>query len=97
LHPKALSPLQEEMMSHNYQLHHLPFSQLIIMAESGEIPRRLASLKDAVQFVFHVYLVKHTHILGDLNPRRFTIFGKSWMIIRVQELLWIILSLHNQV
>ncbi len=45
LHPKALSLLQEEMMSHHYQLHHLPFPQLIVMAESGEISRRLASLK----------------------------------------------------
>jgi hypothetical protein len=42
LHPKALSPLQEEMMSHHYQLHHLPFLQLIVMAEAGKIARRLA-------------------------------------------------------
>ncbi len=45
LHPKALSPLQEEMMSHHYQLHHLPFPQLNVMEELGEIPCRLASLK----------------------------------------------------
>ncbi len=45
LRPKALSPLQEEMMSHHYQLHHLPFPQLIVMAEAGKIPRQLASLK----------------------------------------------------
>jgi hypothetical protein len=45
LHPKALSLLQEEMMSHHTQLHHLPFPQLIVMTESGEIPRHLASLK----------------------------------------------------
>jgi hypothetical protein len=45
MHPKALSPLQEEMMSHHTQLHHLPFPKLIAMAEAGEIPHRLASLK----------------------------------------------------
>jgi hypothetical protein len=45
LHLKALSPLQEEMMSHYTRLHHLPFPKLIAMAEAGEIPRRLASLK----------------------------------------------------
>jgi hypothetical protein len=38
LHPKVLSPIQEEMMSHCYQLHHLPFPQLIVMAEVGIIP-----------------------------------------------------------
>jgi hypothetical protein len=35
LHPKALSPLQKEMMSHHTWLHHVPFPQLIVMAESG--------------------------------------------------------------
>ncbi len=45
LHPKALSPLQEEMMSHHTRLHHLPFPKLIAMAEAEEIPRPLASLK----------------------------------------------------
>jgi hypothetical protein len=45
MHPKALSPLQEEMMSHHTRLHHLPFPKLIVMAKAGEIPRRLASLK----------------------------------------------------
>ncbi len=39
LHPKTLSPLREEMMSHHTRLHHLPFPQLIVMAEAGEIPR----------------------------------------------------------
>jgi hypothetical protein len=36
LHPKALSPLQEEMMSRHTQLHHLPYQRLIAMAEAGE-------------------------------------------------------------
>jgi hypothetical protein len=43
--PKSLSPLQEEMLSHHYRLHHTPFPKLIVMAERGEIPQRLASLK----------------------------------------------------
>jgi len=43
--PKSLSPLQEEMLSHHYRLHHTPFPKLIVMAEQGEIPKRLASLK----------------------------------------------------
>jgi hypothetical protein len=42
--PKSLSPLQEEMLSHHYRLHHTP-SKLIVMAEQGEIPKQLASLK----------------------------------------------------
>jgi hypothetical protein len=45
LHPKAPSPLQEEMMSLHTQLHHVLFPQVIVMAELGEIPRCLASLK----------------------------------------------------
>jgi hypothetical protein len=44
--PQALSPLQEEMMSYHWRLHHTPFPKLIIMAEQGEIPRRLAQLRD---------------------------------------------------
>jgi hypothetical protein len=45
MHPKTLSPLQEEMMSHHTWLHHLPFPKLIVMVNAGEIPRHLASLK----------------------------------------------------
>jgi hypothetical protein len=45
LMPQSLLPLQEEMMSHHYQLHHMHFPQLIILAEKGIIPKRLASLK----------------------------------------------------
>jgi hypothetical protein len=45
LYPKVLSPLQEEMMSHHTRLHHLPFPNLIAMAEAGEILCHLASLK----------------------------------------------------
>ncbi len=44
--PQALSPLQEEMISYHCRLHHTPFPKLIIMAEQGEIPRRLAQLRD---------------------------------------------------
>jgi hypothetical protein len=43
--PIALSPLQEEMLSYHYRLHHEPFPKLITLAEKGEIPKRLASLK----------------------------------------------------
>ena len=45
VHPQALSPLQEEMMSHRCRLHHTPFPRLIIMAELGEIPKQLAQLR----------------------------------------------------
>jgi hypothetical protein len=45
MNPKMLSLLQEEMMSHHYRLHHLHFPKLIVMAENGEIPHRLATLK----------------------------------------------------
>jgi hypothetical protein len=45
LNPMTLSPIQEEMMSHHYCLHHLHFTKLIGMAENGEIPRCLATLK----------------------------------------------------
>ncbi len=45
MHPKALSPLQEEMISNHTGLHHLPFPKLIPMAEAGENPHCLASLK----------------------------------------------------
>jgi hypothetical protein len=45
LHPKALSPLQEKIMSHHTRLHHLPFPKLITMAEVGKIPHCLVSLK----------------------------------------------------
>jgi hypothetical protein len=45
MHPKTISPLQKEMMSHRTRLHHLPFPKLIAMANAGEIPHRLASLK----------------------------------------------------
>ena len=45
LSPKSLSPLQEEMLSHHNRLHHTPFPKLIVMAQQGIIPKRLASLK----------------------------------------------------
>jgi hypothetical protein len=45
LNPQPLSPLQEEMMSHHYRLHHLPFPKLLTLAEKGEIPQRLAKLR----------------------------------------------------
>jgi hypothetical protein len=43
--PTSISPLQEEMLSHHNHLHHTPFPKLIVMAEKGELPKRLASLK----------------------------------------------------
>jgi len=45
LSPKSLSPLQEEMLNYHSRLHHTPFPKLIVMAQQGEIPKRLASLK----------------------------------------------------
>ena len=45
LNPKPLSPLQKELMQHHVCLRHLPFPKLILLAEKGEIPRRLALLK----------------------------------------------------
>jgi hypothetical protein len=45
LKPVTLSPLQEEMLSYHYWLHHEPFPKLIMLAEKGEIPKRLALLK----------------------------------------------------
>ena len=45
LQPKSLSPLQEEIMSYHIKMHHIPFNQLIVLAEKGKIPRRLATLK----------------------------------------------------
>ncbi len=41
VYPKALS----QIMSHHTPLHHLPWPKLITMAEAGDIPHRLASLK----------------------------------------------------
>ena len=45
MHPKTFLPLQEKMMSYHTRLHHLQFPKLIAMANAGEIPCRLASLK----------------------------------------------------
>ncbi len=45
MHPKALSPLQEEVISHHTQLHHLPWPKFITMAAAEEILHCLASLK----------------------------------------------------
>jgi hypothetical protein len=45
LSPKSLSPLQEEMLSYHNRLHHTPFPKLIVMAQQGILPKRLASLK----------------------------------------------------
>ncbi len=45
LKPVTLSPLQEEMLCYHYRLHHEPFPKLIMLAEKGEIPKHLASLK----------------------------------------------------
>ncbi len=45
LKPIMLSPLQEEMLSYHYWLHHEPFPKLITSGEKGKIPNCLASLK----------------------------------------------------
>jgi hypothetical protein len=45
VHSQVLSPLHEEMMSHHCHLHHTPFPQLIVMAELGEILKRLEQLQ----------------------------------------------------
>jgi hypothetical protein len=36
----TLSPIQEEMLSYHYWLHHEPFQKLITLAEKGKIPKR---------------------------------------------------------
>ncbi len=43
--PQTLPPLQEEMLSLHNQLHHLTLPKMIVFAENGEIPKRLAMLK----------------------------------------------------
>ncbi len=43
--PNSLSPIQDKMLSYHYRLHHTPFPKIIIMAQQGEIPKQLASLK----------------------------------------------------
>ena len=45
LNPKALFFFQEDMMSYHYRLYYLPFPKLIIIAEQGRIPKRLAQLR----------------------------------------------------
>ena len=45
LMPITLSPLQEEMLSYHHCLHHEPFPKMITLAENGEIPKPVASLK----------------------------------------------------
>ena len=45
LKPQSISPLQEEMMSYHYRLHHMQFPQMIVLAEKGVLPKRLSSLK----------------------------------------------------
>ncbi len=42
---QALSPLQEDLISHHCHLHNTPFSRLIVMAELGEISKQLAQLQ----------------------------------------------------
>jgi hypothetical protein len=42
LKPVTLSPLQEEMLSYHYCLHHEPFPKMITLAENGEILKHLA-------------------------------------------------------
>jgi hypothetical protein len=43
--PQALSPFQEEMMSHHCCLQNTLFPKLIVMADLDEIPKCLAQLK----------------------------------------------------
>ena len=44
--PKALSPLQQEVLFWHNRLGHLPFHRLIKLAQLGILPRRLAALRD---------------------------------------------------
>ena len=46
VYPQALSSLQEEMMSYHCRLHRTPFPKLIVMADQGKIPNRLAQLRN---------------------------------------------------
>jgi hypothetical protein len=70
LSPKSLLPLQEEILSHCNQLHHTPFPKLIVMAQQGQIPKQLASLKNGVQFVLLVSLVRLTDVHGNLSQNK---------------------------
>ena len=45
LNPKPLSPLQKEIKSYRNRLHHLTFPKLLMLADKGEIPKLLATLK----------------------------------------------------
>jgi hypothetical protein len=83
LHPKAFSPPQEEMMSHHYQLHHLPFPQLIVMAESGEIPHCVASLKGCCPICVPCQFGQAHKQPWQSKSKEIHLFKKSWMIILV--------------
>jgi hypothetical protein len=78
VHSQPLSPLQEEMMSHHYRLHHTPFPRLIVMAELGEIYEVVA------QYAPHAYLVLLTSILREPSPRIVVI-----QFTRNQTCLWV--------
>ncbi len=78
LHPKALSPLQEEMMSHHSWLHHLPFPKLITMTKAGEIPHRLASLKGRPPIcVIFLFGIAHMHPWCSKSKESHPIWKKS--------------------
>jgi hypothetical protein len=74
LSPLSLLPLQEEMMSHHYRLHHTLFPKLVTMAEQGEIPKRLAALKG------HCPVVKLISVNGNLNLSRSIQFASQLMM-----------------
>jgi hypothetical protein len=78
LNPKMLSPLQEEMMSHHYCLHHLHFPKLIVMAENGEIPRCLATLKGRCPICLPCLFDRaHTHPWRSKSKQTHSIWKKS--------------------
>jgi hypothetical protein len=95
LAPQSLLPLQEEMMSHHYWLHHMHFPKLIIMAEKGIIPKCLASLKGFVLSMLLVFLVRLINVQGAPSQNKNIIFTSLLMMHLVKEHQWICLFLLN--
>jgi hypothetical protein len=89
LTPKSLSPLQEEMLSHHYRLHHTLFPKLIVLAKRGLFPSNWLLLKDAVSFAWLIYLVKHTSAHGNQNQNKNILFANPLMMHLVNERLQI--------
>lgn len=44
-YPQQLSPLQQELLSWHFRLHHLPFWRIFLLCEAGYLPKRLLKCK----------------------------------------------------